>query len=136
MPQIRCPHCRTAFSVAPEQQGQVIACSHCRATLPVPPATAQIQLPDMRLDPAAAAPPAPPALPRVEAIKEPATDLRAVRVERTTWDEFISRSAAFRREMERFAADKPPELEHLGIAPLPGVLPHEADDLGHPLASL
>jgi hypothetical protein len=125
MPQIRCPHCRAMLDVEAEPEGRTIVCAHCEQVLHLPP-TGQIQLPEMRLD----------ALPAVNAIKEPATDLPAVRRVRPREPEFSTDAPAFRSEMARFTGLALPNLESLGVEKLPPEVQAQASMLGLPIASL
>ena len=99
----------------------------------MPPAPTEIQTPDLRLDPVPVIELATP--PPQKAIKKPATDLPTTRQARPA-DDVVGNSAAFRREMERFAKDQLPDLEDIGARPLAEDIPAEADALGRPLAAI
>jgi hypothetical protein len=131
---VECPHCRTLLEVPPEQRGAIIVCGHCGRRLEVPAASEQIQSPDR---PAGPAPErgAPAHLPSPNAIKTPGAVVPPLLVTGVKSAAFLAHSAAFRREMQRFADDALPSLAELRIDPLPGRVPEEADELGEPLAS-
>jgi hypothetical protein len=128
---VRCPHCQEIVEVPAEQQETMIACTRCQRPLRAQPlAQDQIQRPDMRIDPA----PAP--LLR-ESIKEAASSLSTRQWEASSWEEFLARSPAYRREMNRLTQARLPDLTVFGVAePLPDTVPYEAEELGTPLTCL
>jgi hypothetical protein len=138
MPAARCPHCQSVLEVRPEQRGQEVVCGHCGQRTLMPAAPTEIQTAETHVGPLPAELGMP--LPSLEAIKNPETDLAAIRPVRLSWKNLLAESATLRRELDRFGDDALPNLRgmsaHMSAQPIPGELPEEADELGAPLASI